>query len=193
MKTGFVVIGLALAAICFAPQDDAKEDAERMRQIWSGVSNRTTDEIDAWYKSGDFPRAAAGLQVSSAIFPSDYEVHDLLGWMLGNLHRYDEEMASYVRFMKANPNNGDAAYLLANFYFQPPRRQYGAVAQILAPAMELPEKPQANAYRLLAHSYAREGFLVDALRIWDAYLLLRPDDEAAQRNRNNVFNRLQGK
>ena len=46
--------------------------------------------------------------------------------------------------------------------------------------------PDDNAFRFLAHAYNKMGYYEDALRVWDAFLKVRPNVGQAKANRAKV-------
>jgi Tetratricopeptide repeat. len=114
--------------------------------------------------------------------PHDYETVTDLGWMLGNIQREDEEVELYRQYRLRYPEDKEAPYPEAEFYFR--KKQYDKVIPLLEPVIG--KKPHPNSYRMLAHSYDRTGRLEDARRVWQTYLQLHPDDETAKKNLRRV-------
>jgi tetratricopeptide (TPR) repeat protein len=171
----FLVAGIALAATTTALADNEAA-------IWGVALDRVNRQLDYWFEDGDFPATVQLLRLQAEIQPQDYEVATNLGWMLENIERYDEALAVYVRFRRANPKAPDSPFPEANFYFR--RRAYAKVIPLLEPSLDL--RPHANSFRLLAHSYERMDLLTDSERVWKRYIGLAPDDDPAKRNLERV-------
>lgn len=192
MRWGILIACLAtmsLATVSLAKaQVNAAKQAARVAEIWSFAEQRASRQTDTWFRGGDYPRSIQLLRLRAELNPSDYEINGDLGWMLSNVRAFDEALAVYVRFRQRNPQNPDAPYLEANFYFQ--RKAYAKVPPLLEPT--LPRNPHPNSYRLLAHSYERLGLLADSQRTWRRYLDRVPSDEAAKNNLRRVEGKIRG-
>jgi|GEM_PF-621777 len=156
--------------------------AQREEALWTSVHNRFTLQMDVWFNDGDFPRCIQLLRVMHAKDPHDYETVTDLGWMLGNIQREDEEVELYRQYRLRYPEDKEAPYPEAEFYFR--KKQYDKVIPLLEPVIG--KKPHPNSYRMLAHSYDRTGRLEDARRVWKTYLKFHPDDETAKKNLRRV-------
>jgi len=173
MKRLFVVIGIGVAALGFA---EKKADAARLQVIENAIHNRFVDQNDQWFEDGDYPRIIQLLWIEYEARPNDYELATDLGWMLQNVEQHDKALAVFVRYRTENPQDPDAPWPEANFYFS--KRVYAKVPPLLEKSIT--KKPHPNSYRILAHSYDRMGLLGDARRIWETYLKRFPNDETAK-------------
>jgi tetratricopeptide (TPR) repeat protein len=180
MKLQASIAGLLLTCVA-AFAVDARSDV-----IWTAAHNRHVSQMDRWFEDGDFPRCIQILRVMHELDPADYEITTDLGWMLGNIERKDEELALYQAYRLAYPNDPEAAYPEAEFYYF--RKEYDKVPAILESTIA--KKPHANSYRILAHSYEKLGKLADSLRVWDVYLALHPEDLMGKNNRDRVAKKL---
>lgn len=178
--------GLFLASAAIGMAQSSQPDPARMKRIWGSMMERITVQTDFWFEDGEFPRCIHLLRVQNVLDPKDYEIATNLGWMLENVQQYDEALATYVRFKIQNPNDKEAPYPEANFYFM--KKAYAKVPPLLEPT--LVKKPHPNTYRILAHSYERMSLLADAMRVWDSYLKLNPADGAAKANRKRVEDKM---
>lgn len=165
-------------------------DAGRMRRIEGAMVNRIGTQSDVWFDSGEFLRSVQTLRARNEMYPSDYETATDLGWMLENIEEWGEALATYVRFRHENPNNPDASYPEANFYFV--KRLYAEIPPLLEPSIKMAGTPHPNTYRVLAHSYDRLGLLSDSKRVWDLLVKLTPDDDAAKVNLQRVEKKIKG-
>jgi tetratricopeptide (TPR) repeat protein len=182
MKLHASIALFVLACTCaFASADDP-----RARVIWNTIHNRYTTQLNRWFEDGDFPRCIQTLRLMHALEPADYETTTDLGWMLGNIERKDEELAVYKEYRLAYPDDPEAAYPEAQFYFF--KKEYDKVIPLLEPT--LAKKPHANSYRILAHSYERLGKIAESKRVWDTYLILNPNDLTAKANLRRVEGKL---
>lgn len=172
------------AALAQAP------DARRMAEIWGAARARMERQYDAWFDEGDYPRSIGGLTLMNVLWPWDYETATNLGFLLKSVEMQDLELAVYVRFRTDNPDDPDASWPEANYYFQ--QRLYAKVPPLLEPSINMARRPHPNTYRLLAHAYERIGMLRDAKRVWEALLAIVPGDAAAQNNLKRVNEKLQG-
>lgn len=157
--------------------------------ILAAVQSRLSDQKDVWFEEGDFPACIQVLKFEVDWRPWDYGRVTDLGWMYGNIERKDLELATFNRYRAKFPNEPEAAYPEAEFYFR--HRAYLPVVILLEPTIRLPKKPHANSYRLLANAYDRIGMWPQSLRTWDEYLELAPTDAAAVRNRERVQQKIQ--
>lgn len=179
MKSLMAFAVLALAAVGSA--DDARSEA-----IWTAAHNRYVTQMDRWFEDGDFPRCIQLLSLMHQIDPADYETTTDLGWMYGNIERKDLELEVYQDYRKAFPDDPEAPYPEAEFYYF--KKEYEKVPPLIEPTIA--KKPHPNSYRILAHSYEKTGKLKDSLRIWDAYIARFPDDQTALNNRKRVAGKL---
>lgn len=177
-----LVMGLAVSA----PSQEV--DANRMALIRDAMSDRIMVQTDVWFETGDFPKSIQAMRGDHAIRPDDYEVATNLGWMLENVLAWDEALATYVRFRKTNPNNPDAAYPEANFYFM--KKTYMEIPPLLEPSIHFATPPHSNTFRVLAHAYDRLGLYGDSKRVWESLLKIDPNDDAAKVNLSRVSKKI---
>lgn len=179
MKKWLIAIGVCASAIGSAEVDNS---AARMDVIDTCIHNRFVDQLDQWHDDGDYPRIIQLLWIEYESNPSDYELATDLGFMLQNVEQYDRALAVYVRYRTENPNDPDAPWPEANFYFS--KKIYAKVPPLLEKS--LARKPHPNSYRILAHSYDHMGLYNDAKRIWETYLRRFPTDDVAKQNLKKV-------
>lgn len=176
---------LMLAAIGSGNPPPWRQD-QRSQTIWDAAHNRFVDQLDYWFEDGDYPRCIQLLRVLNDLEPSNYHVATDLGWMLESTEEPDAALAVYVRFRKENPNDPDAPFPEADFYFK--NKMYAKVPPLLEGSLSL--KPHANTYRRLAHAYERLGLLADSKRVWTQYLAINPNDEPAKVNLKRVAEKI---
>ncbi len=182
-----VLLSLTLGSL-LATVEAQGPDPHRIKQIWDVAQARFDTQNDHWFERGDFPRCVQLLRLTAELAPNNYEIVTNLGWMLGNIGAYDEELAVYVRFRRNNPKDSDAAFPEADFYFR--KKAYANVPSLLEPTLK--SEPHPNTYRLLAHCYEKLGLLEDSKRVWTAYLLSHKEDDAARNNLNRIERKLKG-
>jgi len=187
MKRIFGVLALAFllkAPYVFA-QEAKKPDPKRMDAIWSAAAERIDRQNDVWFDIGDFPRVIQTLRISTGLFPTDYDYATSLGWMLENVQRWDDALAVYISYRKANPQDPDGAFPEANFYYM--KKIYAKVPPLLEPSIKA--KPHPNSYRILAHSYEKLKMFAESKRVWEA-LIARTGDLTAKKNLERVEKKL---
>ena len=162
--------------------------ARRIDAIMDFANDRMSTEIDVLFDDGDFPAVIGLLKVQAEQYPADYDVWTNLGWMQENVEQWDAALATYVRYKRQNPTDPDAALPEANFYFM--RKVYAKVPPLMEPAIK-GGKTHANAYRILAKSYERQGMLGDALRVYKSLVARDPDDGAAKANVRRVEDKIE--
>lgn len=184
MKTPFLA-----ALVLAAGLAHAQRAPDRVGALMDLASDRLSTQIDAFFEDGDFPAAIQLLKLQAEMYPADYEVWTNLGWMQENVEQWDAALATYVRYKRQNPNEPDAAFPEANFYFM--KRLYAKVPPILEPAIKNP-RVHANSYRILARSYEKQEMLADAARVYKALVERDPNDGAAKANLKRVEGKLNG-
>lgn len=181
MKIFTTILGMGLAAAALAGPPPWRND-ERQQSIWNAAHNRFVDQLDYWFEDGDYPRCIQLLRVLSDLEPENYHLATDLGYLLESIEEHDAALAVYVKFRNDNPTYPDATFPEANFYFK--RKIYAKVPSLLEPSLAL--RPHGNSFRLLGHSYERMGLLMDAKRVWTAYLAVNPTDEPAKNNLRRI-------
>lgn len=181
-----LVLILLMALIASLAMADAS--SPRMKAIWISAHSRMEDMNDQWFKVGDYPRIIESLRYMNRMWKDDYETATNLGWMLGNIERYDEELATYVTYRSENPQDSDRSLPEADFYFR--YHVWAKIPPLLEP--EVLRKPHPNVFRLLAHAYERLNLLEDSKRVWTKYIALMPKDDAAKRNLERVEKKIKG-
>ena len=177
-----VLISLPLIVVA-KPQGGARID-----RIWAAAEQRFVMQSNSWWNDGDFLRCIQLLRFQAELKPDDYEVVSDLGWMLGNVEAYDEELATYLKY-KSNKDAGlDANYPLASYYFT--KKLYAYVPPLVEPMMK--KKLEPNYYRMLANSYEKMGFLSDSERVWKVYLAQGVEDGQAKANLSRVQSKKAG-
>ncbi|MHB8635716.1 MAG: hypothetical protein ACYC96_04500 [Fimbriimonadaceae bacterium] len=179
-----IAILVTCAAIAGSAVARGPVQPDRTDLILEMVRGRATQQHDAWFDDGDFPRAIQSLRVLHELFPHDYGLETDLGWMLENVEDYGGAIAVYVSYRKAFPKDPEAYYPEAELYFR--EHLYAKVPPLIEPSMRLGQRPQANSYRILAGSYERLGLFKDSERVWDTYLAFAKDDGQAKVNRARV-------
>jgi len=184
MKITIIGLSLALAGMACGQLSDQ----QRLAVIEDARDARVSNQSDYWFDKGDFPAIIQALRYRLGLNPGDYETLTDLAWMFKNIERPDLELALVVQFRRDNPDSADAAYPEAEFYFN--KRSYVQTIDLLSRVIDMTPPPQANAFRILAHSYSRIGFLKESLAVWDKYIALVPGDAAAKVNRQRVVDRI---
>jgi len=187
MRRFIAVLPFLACAVCALAQN-TKIDSKRMDAIHEATVARLRTQIDVWFDRGDYPRLTQCLRYLATAEPGDYEAQTDLGWMLENMERYDEALAVYMRYRKAFPNQPDAAFPEAYFYFT--HRAYAKVPPLLEPTLEA--HPHPDSFRILAHAYDRLGLLADSKRTWEALIAWHPNDLAAKANLEKVVKKING-
>jgi tetratricopeptide (TPR) repeat protein len=186
MKPLFLVSSLTLAALAgaqTAPKAPAaKVPASRVDRIMDFANDRMSTQIDAMFDDGDFLAVISLLRLQAEQYPSDYDVWTNLGWMQENVQAYDAALATYVRYKRQNPQDPDANFPEANFYFM--RKLYAKVPPLLETAIKGPCHP--NCFRILARAYEQQGMLSDSLRVYKALTVRDPKDLTAKANVKRV-------
>lgn len=159
----------------------------RMDRVWNAMNNRMVEQNDFWFKKGDFPRCIQLMRIQAELAPGDHETVSNLGWLLESTQQFDEALAVYVRHRLRNPNDPEAPFYEADFYFK--RKAYAKVPPLLEPT--LAKKPHPNSFRTLAHAYEKLGLLQDSRRVWQQLLKITPNDPAAKLNLQRVVRKLQ--
>jgi len=179
-----LILGLILTFARTAPAPTA--DPQRVSEIWSAANDRLATQLDVWFDYGDFPKCIQLLKLQTSLYPADYDIATNLGWMQENVENYDSALATYTRFKDRNPSDPDNSLPVADFYFR--RKAYQKVTATLG--TQITKGSHANAFRILAHAYERQGMLTDSKRIWERYLAMRPNDGAARNNLTRVNKKL---
>jgi tetratricopeptide (TPR) repeat protein len=176
MKLRLASLGpLALLASSFACATPLPRDSARLERIWQAADERMSTQGDAWFEEGDFPRVVKVLMFRIEFDPHDYEIATDLGWMLENVEKRDDALRVYVHYRQQNPGDPDGPFPEANFYYL--KKQYDKVPPLLEPT--LARNPHSNSFRVLAHTYEKQGKLIDAIRVWEQLVKLHPDDLTA--------------
>ena len=174
-----ILVALPSIGISQASQSDA---------ILRSARDRISSQCDNWFKDGKFLPVIQAQEFVVGSIPEDEETWSNLIWMYMNIERADLQWECSRRFSEANPGYKDANYYTAEFLYL--KRQYAKIPSIVEPMIEKLPHPDANCYRFLANSYDKMGYYQDSLRVWDAYLLVNPQDGQAKVNRSKVFERL---
>ena len=82
-------------------------------EIETAMAHRMVEQQDGWFHDGDFPAIISALRYQADAWPFDEESNSNLGWMLGNIERKDEEIATYMKFALTNPDNSNSPYSAA--------------------------------------------------------------------------------
>ncbi len=152
MSTTMIIACLAALGVVGSAQAAAPAQ-DKVDAIWAAANDRMSTQIDIWFEDGDFPTVIQLLKIQQGVYPADYEIATNLGWMLENIEKYDEALATYIRYRRENPEDPDAALPEATFYHL--KRAYAKVPPLLEPAIK--RKPHANAYRILAQAYEKQN------------------------------------
>lgn len=182
-------IAIALVLVAGYQTRESGVDPGRMKIIWDAFEERVQVQNDIWYSDGEFPRVIQLLKVMASLQPQDYETATTLGWMLENVERWDEALAVYVAYRKRYPNDPEAYYPEANFYFM--KKMYSRVPPLIEPSLKMAVKPHPNSYRILALSYERMGLLTAARRVFKTIIERDPSDGAAKMNLSRVEKKIQ--
>ena len=184
-----LVAALVLSHSATQPTNPAVASQRRQTAIWAAIYNRTNTQIDVWWDQGDFPAIINLLRFQAELYPHDYDIATNLGWMYDNVKDSANADAAYQRYASRNPNDPDAVLPIVQKAYM--TKDYQRVISIANPAISR-KGIHANVFRLLAHSYERTGDLKNALRVWNSYLSIHPDDLTAIKHRDDVKTKLNG-
>lgn len=198
MKLHLTAIALLSASFAFGQEETKSDQPKKLEtgkivlltqdkeelEIERAAFERANAQQDRWFHDGDYPAIIAMLRYQYEVYPFSDDVNTSLGWMYGNTAAYDKELAVYSDYFKRNPQSVDGPYPLAQHYYI--KRDYVMVTNLLAPVVKLKERSHPNTYRMLAQSYSRLGLAAQAVKVYDKYLDVAPDDLAALAHRNRL-------
>ncbi len=184
-----LVAALVLAHSATAPTEAISPTQKRQAAIWAAVYNRTNTQVDVWWDQGDFPVIIQLIRFQAELYPHDYDIATNLGWMYENVKDNPNAEAAYSRYASRNPNDPDAVLPIVQKAYM--SKDYKRVIAVANPAISH-KGVHANVFRLLAHSYERTGDLKNALRVWESYLAVNPEDLTAVKHRDEVKQKLAG-
>jgi len=184
-----LVAALVLSHSAAAPAEGLATSQQRQVAIWAAVYNRTNTQIDVWWDQGDFPAIISLLRYQAELFPNDYDIATNLGWMYENVKDNSNAEAAYRRYAARNPNDPDAVLPIVQKAYM--AKDYKRVISVANPAITR-KGVHANVFRLLAHSYERTGDFKNALRVWESYLAINPNDLTAVKHRNTMKTKVNG-
>jgi predicted Zn-dependent protease len=183
MKWAFVVA--ALCAVAATSAQDA--DPKRVDEIMGVAFTRLKRQTDVWFHEGDYPRTIQLLKLHYRLAPRDYDTATNLGFLLESTERDAEALETYVSMRVLNPQQPDAGWPEANFYYA--KKAYEKVPPVLERAIRAGDQ-EPNTFRTLAHAYEKMNMMSDAKRIWELYLAKQPSDLAAKANLTRVLKKL---
>ncbi len=183
MKTATFVLMAFLSAFSFG-----QSDAEVEKILVAASRERMSQINDAWFHDGEYLPIIQSQYVLSQLNIHDEETWSNLAWMCQNTEQYDAQLAIVHKFSRLNSTYADGPYYEAQFYYL--KKAFAKIPALLEPAIKLSPRPDDNAYRFLAHSYEKLGYLEDALRIWDMYIKLNPKDRVAVANRKKIQSKI---
>ena len=129
---------------------------------------------------GAYDRAVAAFNAVLVRRPDDYEVLFNLGRAAARAKQYDRALQALEVAVKLQPDNVDALLELAGVNIA--LRDYARALYTLVRAAQLaPDRPEIAL--ALAHAAQAGAYYGDAALAFDRYLLLKPDDDGAQRDR----------
>jgi len=165
--------------------------AQRQAAIWGSVQARIDQQNDIWFDDGDFPRDVQSLRFEFALYPSDYDIATNLGWMQENIEEWDDALTTYQEFHRLNPNDPDSTFPEALYFFL--KKKYALVPPLLNPVIE--NRPQPNAFRILASAYEHLKQYKDSIRVWNLYMKdqdagFYPKDPESKHNLDRVTKKL---
>ncbi len=194
----FAVATILLAGGAFAQekQDGLKKTkpqplgSGREAEIWDGFNDRLANQVDSWFKDGEFIKVIQIIKLQYEIYPKSYEIATNLGWMHENVEQNPEALTVYKRYPAENPSDPDNMMPLAQFYFL--KRKYSDAVLALVPAVGKKPGQHPNMYRMLARSYEMLKKYKEAIGVWDSYIKLAPTDLQAKANLDRVKKKMAG-
>jgi|GEM_PF-2970710 len=152
----------------------------RVEYVLQAANGQMSTQNDVWYANGYFLSVIQSEKIMVSFQPHNNELMTNLGWMLENVHKNNEALQVYQNYHAQFPNDPDSAFSEAFFEFN--RKNYSKVIKLLEPSMNTQLHPEPNAYRTLAHAYEKTKQFDQALRVWNTYIKLVPDDLTAIAN-----------
>jgi tetratricopeptide (TPR) repeat protein len=180
MRSVISVAILALAAISMAQHERPKT---RVDTIWAFANERMVTQHDVWFDDGEYLMAIQLLKEEAELWPEDYDVWTNLGWMQENVEKWDQALATYVRYRRDNPQSPDAALAEADYLNR--KKLYSKIPELLEPEIKR-QGAHPNNFRILARAYERQKMYADSVRVWKAYIKRAPADLQAKRNLDRV-------
>jgi pentatricopeptide repeat protein len=140
-------------------QDEIQADG-----ILSSVVDHLWSQTDDYFHDGDFPRIVALMRIIVSIDPHFVDAFNTGAWIMWSMGDDNDATAFYQQDVQSNPLDSDAYYDYGFFLYNHLHNFPGAVAVFTA------DIANADAgildYRMLAHSYEKEGRWDRALEVW---------------------------
>jgi Flp pilus assembly protein TadD len=166
----------ALAAALDAAGDWQEARAEYEKAITADPANTNAHydlgQLEAQH--GDYAAAESQFQQILAKSPQDAGAHAALGAVYAQTQRSAKAQQEFEAALKLDPNNFDALYNLAGI--DAGNQDLTGAAELLQQALR--QKDDPDAHQSLAVVFAQQGKLADALREFQAWQRLRPNDAA---------------
>ncbi len=183
-KSRLFVSALVIAIVVSA----GAQDQRRVEEIMSHVETRASNEADATFAFGDYPKVVQSQKMRYGLRPWDGDLATDLIWMLGNIENDGEALFYAMKFRELNPDSPDRGYAEAQLYIE--WKMYSRVPAMLEPDIALIPPPHRNSYTLLSAAYMRMGLFADVVRVLEVALKHYPDEAVFKLNRDRAAARI---
>jgi tetratricopeptide (TPR) repeat protein len=166
-----------------APKFDGY-DPNQVAGIVSGSVDELWNRTDYYWHRGDFPRIIALDRIIVEMDPGFMEPYSTGGWLMESAGDNTSAEKFYRLGAARNSDSSYMYYQLGMFYFNTTKNYKGALeaAQIGTTKSDA----GINDWRLLAHSYEKNGMLPECINTWQYIIKTFPDSGAARRNLERV-------
>jgi tetratricopeptide (TPR) repeat protein len=128
------------------------------------VSLDLWNHVDAYFHAGDFPRAIALDKIITSVEPNFEEAYATGGWLMESGGDLSDAEAYYKEGVTNNPKSSYMYYQLGFFYFNT-KHDYPMALQTFKTDVKTPDA-EANDWKMLAHSYEKNGQISQAVSVW---------------------------
>ncbi len=179
---------LAIAFVSAIVVQAGAQDEGRVNEILMHAENRASNEADAAFAYGEYPKVIQNQKVRLGLRPWDGELSTDLVWMLGNVENRGGALLVAMRFRELNPGSPDSGYAEAQLYNE--WKLYSRVPSALEPDILKVPPPHRNSFTMLSAAYMRMGFYADVVRVLEIALRHYPEEAVFKLNRDRAAARI---
>jgi tetratricopeptide (TPR) repeat protein len=157
---------------------------ERVGRIYDAYEQQLRTRMDQHFHDGEYEACVGILRILAMQHPDDPDIMNDLVYMIGNVGRHAEALATAIEFRRAHFANPYAVQIEANIYINPTIKLYERIPAVLEPVVQ--ESRFLQTFVALGRAYEEMGLLKEAIRIHRLRLERFPNDQSSNVVRNKI-------
>lgn len=181
MKRNLVAVLLLLFVGGIAQNEPGPD---RVGRMYDAYEAQLRTRMDQHFHDGEYEACIGILRVLAMQHPGNSDIMNDLVYMIGNVGRDNEALATAVQYRRQHLHDPYAAQIEANIYINPTVKLYERIPAVLEPVVG--ESRFLQTFVALGRAYEEMGLLKEAIRVHRLRLERFPNDQSSNVVRNKI-------